>query len=53
MDIAKALEEQEGLVIDKKKIDLPGPIKQTGITEATIKLFPEVSAKIKVDVTVE
>ena len=52
MDIAKALEEQEGLVIDKKKIELAGPIKQAGVTTATIRLFPEVSAKIKVDVTV-
>lgn len=52
MDIAKALEEQEGISIDKKKIEMPGPIKQTGNTQVTVKLFPEVSAKIKVKVTV-
>lgn len=53
MDIAQALKEQEGLEINKKKIELPGPIKQAGDTEVTIKLYPEVSARIKVKVTVE
>ena len=52
MDIVKALEEQEGIKIDKKKIEMPGPIKQVGNTQITVKLFPEVSAKIKVKVTV-
>ncbi len=51
-DIAEALEAQEGVKIDKKKIDMDGPIKQAGTTTATVKLFPEVSAKIKVNVTV-
>jgi len=51
-DIAEALEKQEGIKIDKKKIDLAAPIKQTGDTEVTVKLFPEVSAKLKVTVTI-
>ena len=51
-DIADAFEAQEGIKIDKKKIDMPGPIKQTGNAEVTVKLFPEVSAKLKVLVTV-
>lgn len=51
-DIADALEKQEGIKIDKKKIDLASPIKQTGETEVTVKLFPEVSAVLKVSVTV-
>ncbi|MGI6766617.1 MAG: 50S ribosomal protein L9 [Lentihominibacter sp.] len=51
-DIAEALERQEGIVIDRRKIDMPGPIKQTGIWEVTVKLFPEVAAKMKVEVTV-
>ena len=51
-DIAEALEEQNGLKVDKKKIDLAAPIKQTGVTDVTIKLFPEVAAKVKVKVTV-
>ena len=51
-DIAEALEEQEGIQVDKKKIEMPGPIKQTGDSEVTVKLFSEVSAKMKVTVTV-
>lgn len=51
-DIAEALEKQENIKIDKKKIELPSPIKQTGDTEVTVKLFPEVSATLKVTVTV-
>ncbi len=52
-DIADALFEQENIKIDKKKIDLQNPIKQTGDTEVTIKLFPEVTAKLKVTVTIQ
>ena len=52
MDLAKALQEQEGITIDKKKIDIPGPIKQAGKSQAVIKLYQDVSAKITVDVTV-
>ena len=51
-DIADALEKQEGIKVDKKKIDLASPIKQTGETQVTVKLFPEVSAVLKVSVTV-
>ena len=51
-DIAEALEAQENIKIDKKKIDMPGPIKQTGTETVTIKLFQDVSAKLKVKVTV-
>ena len=51
-DIAEALEKQEKIKIDKKKIDLASPIKQTGDFEVTVKLFPEVSAVLKVSVVV-
>ena len=51
-DIAEALEAQEGIRVDKKKIDLAAPIKQTGTETVTVKLFPEVAAKLKVKVTV-
>ena len=51
-DIAEALAKQENIKVDKKKIDLPAPIKQTGETQVTVKLFPEVSATLKVSVTV-
>ena len=48
-DIADALNEM-GYEIDKKKIQLESPIKTTGTTEVTIKLFTEVTGKIKVNV---
>lgn len=51
-DIADALEQQEQIRIDKKKIDLPAPIKQTGVHKVTVKLFQDVSANLKVKVTV-
>jgi len=51
-DIAEALENQEGIKVDKKKIELASPIKQTGDTQVTVKLFQEVSATLKVTVTV-
>ena len=52
-DIADALEEQEGIRIDKKKVEMDGPIKQAGDTEVVLKLFHDVTAKLKVRVTVE
>lgn len=48
MDIAKAIQEQVGKKIDKKKIVLSKPIKAVGETTVEIKLYPEVSAKLKV-----
>lgn len=51
-DIAEALEKQENIKIDKKKIDLAAPIKQTGDIQVMIKLFPEVTASLKVTVTI-
>lgn len=51
-DIAEALEKQEGISLDKKKIVMDGPIKQAGETTVTVKLFQDVSAEMKVKVTV-
>ena len=53
MDVAEALEKQEGIKIDKKKIEMDGPIKQAGVSTVTLKLFQDVAAKVKVNVTVE
>ncbi|HIU26301.1 MAG TPA: 50S ribosomal protein L9 [Candidatus Copromorpha excrementigallinarum] len=52
-DIADALEKQEGIKIDKKKIEMDSPIKQEGQSHVTVKLFSEVSADLKVSVTIE
>ncbi|MGN0703375.1 MAG: 50S ribosomal protein L9 [Lentihominibacter sp.] len=51
-DIADALQKQENIKVDKKKIVLDSPIKQTGTSEVTVKLFPEVSAVLKINVIV-
>ena len=46
-DIANLLKE-EGFDIDKKKIELPTPIKALGIYNIKIKLAPEIIATVKV-----
>ena len=48
MDIAQAVSEQLGTEIDKKKIVLDKPIKETGTTEVGVKLFQDITAKVKV-----
>ena len=52
-DIADALEAQQKITVDKKKIQLDNPIKQAGELTVDIKLYPEVMAKLKVNVTAE
>lgn len=47
-DIGDALENEHQLVIDKRKIELKGPIKSLGDHPVVIKLHPEVSATLKV-----
>lgn len=50
-DISEALEMQSNIRIDKKKIVLESPIKQTGETAVTVKVYPEVQAELKILVT--
>ena len=52
MDIAAAVKKQFDIEIDKKKIRIPEPIKTVGTHEAEIRLFTEVTASVKVDVTI-
>ena len=52
-DIADALKDQQKISVDKKKIQLDSPIKQTGEMTVEIKLYTEVNAKLKVIVTAE
>ena len=49
-EIAKAIDEQLSLVIDKKKIVLPEPLKTFGTHEVPIKLHKDVTAKLAVKV---
>lgn len=50
-EIAQAYKEQCGREIDKKKIQLPEPIKNFGVYEVSVKLHPSVTGKLKVKVT--
>ncbi len=49
-EIAQAAKEQLGLELDKKKMQLPEPIRAFGMTEVAIKLHPKVTGKFTVHV---
>ncbi len=51
-DIAEALQAL-GFDVDKKKIQLDSPIKAVGTTDVNVKLFTEVTGKVKVNVVSE
>ena len=53
IDIAKALEEQSKIVIDRHQIQLEKPIKSTGKHEINVKLHNDVTCFIRLDVTAE
>lgn len=50
-EIAQAAKEQFGYDLDKKKIVVKEPIKTFGIHEVPLKLHPQVTATLKVEVT--
>lgn len=52
-EIAQAAKEQCGLELDKKKIQLPEPLKALGAYEVGVKLHPKVTGKLKVKVIEE
>ncbi len=52
-EIAQAAKEQCGLELDKKKIQLPEPIKALGVYEVGVKLHPKVTGQLKVKVIEE
>ncbi|MBI5196603.1 MAG: 50S ribosomal protein L9 [Nitrospirae bacterium] len=49
MDIAEALSKQ-GVTVDKRKIQIEEPIKRLGTYTVSVKLYPEVTASINVEV---
>ena len=51
IDIEKAINEQTGIEVDKRKIVLDDTIKTTGSYEAAVKLFEGVTAKVKIVVS--
>ncbi len=52
-DIAEAAEEQLGISIDKKKIQLNRTVKQTGHFDVEIKLYQGVKGTLSVDIVEE
>ena len=51
--IVEELEKTEGIVIDKRKLNLPDPIRSLGVTSVPVKLHPEVTSALKVHVVQE
>ena len=49
-EISEQLEKQHSLKIDKKKILLQDPIKEMGVFNVDVKLYPSVVGKIKIEV---
>ena len=52
-DIAEAMTKQHKIELDKRKIQLDNPIKELGSTYVEVKVYPEISAKLKVEVAAE
>jgi large subunit ribosomal protein L9 len=52
-DIAEALNKAAGREIDKRKIELPEPIKQAGASDVTVRLGHEITAVIRVNIISE
>lgn len=50
-EIAAACKEQNGIELDKKKIHLPEALKSFGTYEVSVKLHPQVTAKLRVKVS--
>lgn len=51
--IVEGLEKQFGLKIDKRKLELPEPVKALGYTNVKVKLFKGVESTIRVHITEE
>lgn len=47
-EISDAAQEQIGMTLDKKKLQLESPIKSLGVTEVPLRLHPEVTGTVKV-----
>ncbi|WP_156727829.1 50S ribosomal protein L9 [Streptomyces apocyni] len=49
-DIASAIKVAGGPEVDKRRIELGAPIKSLGAHEASVRLHPEVAAKVNIEV---
>ncbi len=52
-DISDALKSKHKIDIDRKKIELKDNIKTAGITNVDIRVYPEITANLKINVTIE
>lgn len=52
-DIADAMKQQHKVDIDRRKIDMPDPVKNLGEHTANLKLHPEVSVDLQLKITAE
>lgn len=52
-EISKALKDQSNINIDKKKIELGENIKTSGLKEVQIRVYPELTANLKVQIDVK
>ena len=49
--VAEALQKQHNVKLDKRKIELENPIRALGFTKMPVKIHPEVTAMLTVQVT--
>ncbi len=52
-DVAEQIKMQHHLIVDKKKLVLPEGIKTLGVIQVPVKVYPEISATVKVSVTAQ
>ena len=49
-DVADAVKAAGGPELDRRRIEIPTPVKSAGTHQATVRLHPEVQATVKLDV---
>ena len=52
-DVADAVQATQGRAIDRRKVEIGNPIRSTGTFQVQVRLHPEVSATIEVEVVPE
>lgn len=50
LDVAEAVKEQLQLEVDKRKIEMPDPIKEAGSYDIPVRLHPEIKVTLKLEV---
>ena len=52
-DVSEQIKMQHHLIVDKKKLVLPDGIKVLGVTNVQVKVYPEITATVKVNVVAQ